>query len=172
VEPTPGRLLVATPALIDPNFWRTVILVIHGDDDGHVGLILNRPTLERVEDHLIEWTQAVSGDAVVHFGGPVEPDVAITLISGERGESTGLSGVSLGDIEAAPGEGSARVYAGYAGWGGGQLDAEIAEGAWVVVAAEPGDPFDDPDGQWQRVLHRQGGRLGLMANYPLDATLN
>jgi putative transcriptional regulator len=173
VEPTAGRLLVATTALVDPHFWRTVILLIHGDEDGNVGLVLNRPTLEPVRSHLEEWSDSAAGKGMVHYGGPVEPDVAIVLVSNGPGEPIGLAGVRLGDFEdPSLRDHQARIYAGYAGWGGGQLTAEIAEGAWVVVAAYPSDPFDEPEDQWKRVLKRQGGRLALMSAYPLDVSMN
>jgi putative transcriptional regulator len=158
VEPIAGRLLVATTALIDPNFWRTVILVIHADESGHIGLVLNRPTLEPVASHLEEWSGTAVGESVVHYG---------------PGESTGLAGVRLGDLtEPAIRDLPSRIYAGYAGWGPSQLQAEIVEGAWVVVPADPSDPFDDPAQQWERVLKRQGGRLALMSTYPLDVSMN
>ena len=163
---------MATPSLLDPNFWRTVVLLIHGDEDGHVGLILNRPTLAKVEDHLEAWS-GTGEDAHVYFGGPVEPDMAVTLVEGEEGEATGLRSVSIGDATGPPAGGvRARIYAGYAGWGSGQLNAEIAEGAWVVLEANPADPFGEPDGMWHRVLQRQGGKLSLMATFPADASLN
>jgi putative transcriptional regulator len=173
VEPIAGGLLVATTALIDPNFWRTVILVIHADESGHIGLVLNRPTLEPVASHLEEWSGTAVGESVVHYGGPVEPDVAIILVSNGPGESTGLAGVRRGDLtEPAIRDLPSRIYAGYAGWGPSQLQAEIVEGAWVVVPADPSDPFDDPAQQWERVLKRQGGRLALMSTYPLDVSMN
>lgn len=173
MEPSAGRLLVATTALVDPNFWRTVILLIHGDGEGHVGLVLNRPTMEPVSSHLEEWSGSVAGEGVVHYGGPVEPDVAIVLVSNGPGEPIGLAGVQLGGFgDPLLRDHPARIYAGYAGWGAGQLASEIAEGAWVVVAADPGDPFDEPEHQWERVLKRQGGRLALMSAYPVDVSMN
>ena len=68
---------------------------------------------------------------------------------------------------------SLRVFAGYAGWGSGQLQAEIDEGAWYVLPGEPADPFmADPARLWQAVLRRQGGELALVATYPDDPRLN
>lgn len=169
-----GHLLVAAPTLIDPNFWRTVVLIIHHDDDGALGLILNRPSLERVADHLEEWAPLVPDPGVVHFGGPVQPEVAIAVLAGEHGEPTGLAGVTLGDVSDAgiPDNVVARVFAGYSGWGSGQLEDEIGEGSWLIVEALPADPFDEPDEMWERVLRRQGGRLGLLASFPIDVSLN
>ncbi len=173
MDPTPGRLLVATPALLDPNFWRTVILVIHGGADGHIGLILNRPTMEPLRSHLDDWAEHVVGDGLVHFGGPVEPDIAVSLISGNDGEPTGLVDVVIGDIESPPtGRVTARVFAGYSGWGPGQLEDEIAEGAWFVVEARPEDPFAEPARLWETVLRREGGRLALLSTFPIDVAMN
>jgi putative transcriptional regulator len=110
---------------------------------------------------------------MIHFGGPVETDVAIALIHGGEGESLPLVGVSLGDVSTAhPVAEGARIYAGYTGWGPGQLEAEVSEGSWYVIEALASDPFDSPDGQWEKVLRRQGGTLAIVANFPLDATLN
>jgi putative transcriptional regulator len=110
----------------------------------------------------------------VHIGGPVDPRVAIGLATGPSGEPTGVPGLSIVDLEAAPGEGTTavRIYSGYSGWGAGQLEAEIEEGSWYVVPASPDDPFDRPDGQWSRVLRRQQGHLALVSTFPDDVSAN
>ncbi len=168
-----GKLLVATPRLIDPNFYRTVVLMLQHDEEGTVGVVLNRPTEERVVDHLPEWAP-LAGDGLVRFGGPVEPEVAIGLAITPDGMETGVPGLSLVDLGEPPrGEGPPlRVYSGYAGWGTGQLEAEIATGSWYVVQAGPDDPFEEADDQWRRVLKRQPGPLALVANFPEDVSLN
>ena len=169
-----GRLLVATPLLIDPNFWRTVVLLLQHDEEGSIGLVLNRPTLERVETHIPDWGPVAAKPGIVHFGGPVDPRVAIGLATGHDGESTGVPGLSLVDLEASPGPEPAavRIYSGYSGWGRGQLEAEITEGSWYVVTAAPDDPFDRPERQWSRVLRRQKGHLALVSTFPDDVDLN
>lgn len=169
-----GRLLVATPLLMDPNFWRTVVLVIDHDEGGAIGLVLNRPTAERVETHIPTWGALATDPGTVHFGGPVEPQVAIGLASGLSGEPTSVPGVSMVNLESAPSgdRGSVRIYSGYSGWGSGQLEIEISEGSWYVVPAAPDDPFDRPEGQWSRVLRRQGGHLALVATFPDDVEMN
>jgi putative transcriptional regulator len=89
-----------------------------------------------------------------------------------------MARLGLVDLDAPPGLLAAaivslRVYAGYAGWGAGQLQAEIDEGAWYVVPAEPADVFDtDPEHLWRRVLRRQPGALSFMSTYPADPSLN
>jgi putative transcriptional regulator len=169
-----GRLLVATPLLIDPNFWRTVVLVLQHGDEGAVGVVLNRPTPEPVEAHIPAWGPVAAAPGTVHFGGPVEPQVAIGLATGVTGDPTGVPGLGIVDLEADPGPelGSVRIYSGYSGWGAGQLEAEIAEGSWYVVPAAPDDPFDRPEGQWARVLRRQHGHLSLVSTFPDDVALN
>lgn len=165
---------MATPSLIDPNFWRTVVLIIRSDVDGSIGLTLNRPTVVRVDAHLRAWSTLVPEPGLVHSGGPVQPEVAIALVIGDGGEPVGLKGLSLGDvaIDELPSSGPARIYSGYSGWGRGQLEEEVSEGSWYVVPARPSDPFDSPDDQWARILKRQGGRLALMSTFPDDVTMN
>ncbi len=184
-----GRLLVATPMLGDPNFRRAVVLVVeHEREEGTLGVVLNRPTQVPVAQVLESWTYLVTGPAVVFRGGPVSPDsaVALALVPGE-GEPLGwrpldgtpiMSRIGLVDLDAPPEILAAeivsfRIFAGYAGWGSGQLQAEIDEGAWYVLAAEPGDAFAaEPERLWPGVLRRQGGDLALVATFPDDPSLN
>jgi putative transcriptional regulator len=169
-----GNLLVATPLLVDPNFWRTVVLLLLHDGESTIGVVLNRPTQELVETHIPAWGEVSAPPGLVHFGGPVEPQVAIGLATGQTGEPTGVPGLSIVDLDSSPGFelGLVRVYSGYAGWGPGQLEAEIEDGSWYVVPASPDDPFDRPEGQWSRVLRRQQGHLGLVSTFPDDVSLN
>lgn len=169
-----GKLLVATPQLIDPHFWRTVIFMLQHDEEGTVGLVLNRPTPELVVDHLPEWVIGKNEPQRLFYGGPVEPEMAIALGPGGVGEPTMLPGVTLVDLSTIPPTDPTRirVYSGYAGWGAGQLEAEIAEGSWYPVQASPDDPFDRPEGQWARILRRQSGYLSLVSTFPEDVALN
>jgi putative transcriptional regulator len=184
-----GRLLVATPLLGDPNFRRTVVLVVeHEVDEGTLGVVLNRPTKIPVGQVLEPWTELVTGPSVVFKGGPVSPNsaLALALVPGQD-EPLGwraldsvpaLARLGLVDLDAPPrllasAIESLRVYAGYAGWGPGQLRAEIDEGAWYVLPGEPADPFmPDPARLWQSVLRRQGGELALVATFPDDPRMN
>jgi putative transcriptional regulator len=188
-EPKAGRLLVATPLLGDPNFRRTVILVVeHEVTEGTLGIVLNRPTKVPVGKVLEEWTELATDPSVVFRGGPVAPNspLALALIPGKE-EPLGwraldgapaLARLGLLDLGAPPGVlapaiQSLRVYAGYAGWSPGQLEAEIDEGAWYVLTAEPGDVFAaKPERLWSEVLRRQEGGLALLATYPDDPSLN
>jgi putative transcriptional regulator len=184
-----GRLLVATPLLGDPNFRRAVVLVVEDEpDEGTLGVVLNRPTEIEVGQVLESWTDLVTGPSVVFQGGPVSPNsaLALAIVPGEDepvgwralGGTATRSRLGLVDLDAPPqllagGIASLRVFAGYAGWGPGQLQAEIEEGAWYVLPAEPADPFAaEPERLWQAVLRRAGGTLALVATYPDDPGLN
>ena len=173
-ESQAGMLLVATPRLYDPNFYRTVVLLFQHDEDGSLGVVLNRVTTEKVSDHLPAWSDRAAEPGLVHFGGPVEPEVAIGVSAGVFGEATGVPGLSIVDLGADPDPdmASVRVYSGYAGWGEGQLEAELAEGSWYLVQAAPDDPFAVPSLLWSRVLRRQHGHLALVSTFPDDVSLN
>jgi len=165
-------LLVASPLLADPNFHRTVVLVLeHVEDDGAVGVVLNRPTEVLVHAALPDWDAVAAEPSVVFVGGPVAEGAAICL-----GRRRGAEGVEVVDLELDPDDVAAeevRLFAGYAGWGPGQLEDEIEEGAWFVVDADPHDALSgDPEGLWARVLRRQRGRLRLFALYPPSPSVN
>ena len=184
-----GRLLAATPLLGDPNFRRTVVLIVEDDPgDGTLGVVLNRPTDVPLAQVLEPWTALVTEPPVVFRGGPVSPGSALALALARAGDeplgwrslagSPLMARVGLVDLDAPPellagGITSLRVFAGYAGWGAGQLRAEIEEGAWYVLAGDPSDAFiADPERLWPEVLRRQGGELALVATYPDDPVLN
>lgn len=169
-----GQLLIATPRIADPNFAATVILVCGHDDDGSVGVIINRPTELDAADYLPEWEGHLAEPAVVFEGGPVQREVAVGIGRGmDMSEAPILDDVGLIDLSLSPGEGAARVFSGYAGWGPGQLDAEVAAGDWFVVPALVDDAFSpNPDGLWRVVLRRQPGEMALYAQFPADPSLN
>ena len=181
LEPAAGRLLVATPLLGDPNFVRTVVYLLEHDGGGTVGVVMNRPSRTPVGQVLPDWHDAVSGPAVVFGGGPVQPDGALCLgqlHEGAEGIREVVDGVSTVDLDGdvaviAPNARRLRVFAGHAGWAAGQLDDELAEGAWWVLRGTPDDLFsEDPRSSWRDVLRRQPPPLNLFATFPLDATLN
>ena len=188
-DPGAGRLLVATPLLGDPNFKRAVVLIVeHEVTEGTLGVVLNRPTKIPVGQVLEQWTELVTDPSVLFKGGPVAQNsaLALAMVPGKE-EPLGwraldgapaLARLGLLDLDApprllAPAITSLRVYAGYAGWSPGQLDAEIEEGAWFVLPAEPGDVFAaEPEQLWRAVLRRQEGDLAFLATYPDDPGLN
>jgi putative transcriptional regulator len=165
-----GRLLVAMPILRDANFDRTVVYMLEHSDDGALGLVLNRPSPLTVGEPLPGWVALAGEPRVVFIGGPCQPSGAIGLLERD-------GDVVAVDLERDPDEGATggtlRVFAGHAGWSPGQLEDEIAAGAWIVVDTAPGDVMtDDPDEQWTRVLRRQGGRLAAVAHFPIDPSDN
>ena len=188
-DPKAGRLLVATPMLGDPNFKRTVVLIVeHEDVQGTLGIVLNRPSAIGVGQVLEQWTELTTEPSVVFRGGPVAPNsaLALALIPG-KDEPVGwraldgapaLARLGLLDLDTpprllAPAITSLRVYAGYAGWSPGQLEGEIEEGAWYVLPGEPTDAFlAEPERLWQEVLRRQGGEFAIVATYPDEPMLN
>jgi putative transcriptional regulator len=184
-----GRLLVATPKLADPNFDRAVVLLLDHDAEGSLGVVLNRPTPVGVGDVLQPWAALAVLPQVVFQGGPVSLDSALGLavVPGEPrpGEAVELLGwrrvhgaIGLVDLEAPPELlaaelGSLRIFAGYSGWGPGQLERELVDGAWYVVESEPGDvSAPDPERLWRSVLRRQRNELAMVATYPDDPSLN
>jgi len=184
MESLVGHLLVATPSLRDPNFERTVVLLVAHEDGGALGVVLNRATEVPVAEVLAGWDSLAGDPPVVFEGGPVQPEAAICLARSRPGvaEQVGFSRVdgTVGtvDLSADP-EGfrehllEVRVFAGYAGWGAGQLEEEIATGSWFTFKALPGDAFTGrPDDLWQMVLRRQGGMMAAVAIYPADPALN
>lgn len=174
-EDLAGRLLVASPLITDRHFVRTVVVVLAHDDNGSVGLVLNRPGETLVGEHLGSWDASAADPPVLFIGGPVEPSRAIALEWTDFPvESTPVPGVGVAELgPGLAGGGPVRVFSGYAGWGPGQLESELAEEAWVVGDAEASDVFTpDPAGLWPRVLRRFGGRYRLLATYPPDPALN
>jgi putative transcriptional regulator len=179
VDSLQGKLLVSSPSLIDPNFRKTVVLVAHHDDDGAMGLVLSRPSGVAAEDAvpLLEGLPG-SGDPVF-VGGPVQPDAFMVLAEFEDVDEAAapiMNGLGFMPADTEPDELSIkrmRLFAGYSGWGAGQLEAELEEPSWIVVDAETDDAFaEDPDELWRTVLHRKGGPFALMENMPFDPELN
>lgn len=179
-----GMLLVATPALLDPNFADTVVLLLDVDENGALGVVLNRPSAVPVADVLEAWQDVVVEPEVLFHGGPVSTEGALAVASlrdaddvpvGFR-EVWGQVGVIDLDTPVELVDGSLdglRIFAGYAGWGAEQLDGEIEEGSWYVVPALPPDVFRlDPTDLWRDVLRRQPGELAWHSTRPVDPDLN
>jgi putative transcriptional regulator len=174
-----GQLLISSPALLDPNFRRTVILVTHHDEEGAMGLVLTRPSDLRVADAIPDLADLPWADDPVHVGGPVAPDAMTALAEFEDVDDAAAPVVGRVGFVAADATVEdvtilrLRVFAGYAGWGAGQLEAELEEPSWLVVPAEPDDAFaEDPDELWKTAVERKGGRFALLAGMPFDPSLN
>lgn len=177
-----GKLLVATPDLGDPNFDRTVVLLLEHTPEGAVGVVLNRPSEISLEEAGADWGgwelyAAEPGEVFV--GGPVSRTAVIAIARTVDGKTEGFQPVlgdrvGVVDLGLTPNDVDAvRLFAGYSGWGEGQLEAEISAGAWFVLEALPADAFTaEPEDLWRDVLRRQGGRLAIFAACPADPTLN
>ena len=175
-----GQLLVAGPSLLDPNFRRTVVLIGEHTDEGALGVVLNRASEATVEDAVPELSTLIDDEELVHVGGPVQPSAIVVVADFADPEQAGvliLDSVGFLPAEVDPdaiGElRRARVFAGYAGWGPGQLDEELDEGSWIVAPALPEDVFTgDPEELWSDVLRRKGGPFEVLALMPPDPSAN
>jgi putative transcriptional regulator len=177
-----GKLLLASPTLLDPNFVRTVILIAEHTDEGAMGLVLNRPAASTVAEAVPDLTWLAGEDELVYVGGPVAETAVIVLaefawpeVAGALVEDDlGFIGTDADDPEALEGAvRRARVFAGHAGWGPGQLEGELEEEAWIVEPPLRDEIFtEDPQGLWAAVLRRKGRRYALLATMPLDPSLN
>jgi putative transcriptional regulator len=177
-----GKLILAGPILKDPNFDRTVVLITEHNEDGAMGLVLNRPSEATVGDAVPDLTWVADPDDTIYVGGPVAPNGVIVLA--EWDDPSQAVVLVEGDLGFVPGDAEdpdalaaairrARVYAGHAGWGPGQLEGELAEEAWIVEAPRREELFsDDAEGLWPAVLRRMGREFALLSTMPPDPSLN
>jgi putative transcriptional regulator len=181
MERLQGQLLIASPALLDPNFRRTVVLITEHTSEGAAGLVLNRPSPTSVAE-LVPQLEVLADDAdqAVWLGGPVQPNAVLVL--GEFVDPDDAAVPLFGSLgfpalddpdEVVPATTRRRVFAGYAGWGAGQLESELEREDWIVAPALNDDAFTDaPDHLWADVLRRKGGIYELVARIPEDPTVN
>lgn len=176
-----GQLLIAGPSLLDPNFWRTVVLVIEHNEEGALGLVLNRPSETAIGEAVEELDELVGAEELLFIGGPVQPSAVIVLAQFEDpGEAAltafddvGVLGTASSPPELSVGVRQARAFVGHAGWGPGQLEAELERDDWIVEPARLDDAFSDaPPGLWSTVLTRKGGSYALVARMPADPSAN
>jgi len=175
-----GSLLIASPALSDPNFARTVVLLTEHGEDGAMGVVLNRPS-ETAVDAVAPELADLAGEEPVFIGGPVQPQALVVLA--EFDDPTAAAWIVVADVGFVAADTAeddverairrGRVYAGYSGWGAGQLEGELAEEAWIVEPPLPAELFpEDPEALWRHVLARKGGQFALIARMPEDPSLN
>jgi len=179
MESLGGHLLLSAASLWDPNFRKTIVLIGHHDEDGAVGVVLNRSTDVSVAEAVPPLADLVPPDEPLFIGGPVQPEAAVVLA--DFADPSVAQILALGSIGFLPEEMDpdeiggirrARVFSGYSGWGAGQLEAELEEGSWIVEPALPEDVFADPDQLWDRVLRRKGGEFAILRTMPVDPSQN
>ena len=177
-----GKLLLASPTMADPNFSRSVVLIAEHTEEGAMGLVLNRPAETTVAEAVPDLAWLADSDANVFVGGPVAETAVIVLAEFDRPElagalvepDLGFIGADADDPEQLEGAiRRARVFAGHAGWGPGQLEDELAEEAWIIEPPTREEIFTlDPSDLWAAVLRRKGHRYALLATMPEDPSLN
>lgn len=173
-----GNLLVSNGNLFDPNFRQTVVLIVDHTDEGALGVVLNRVAEVTVAEAAPPLTPIVGSEAELYVGGPVQPGAAVLLAEFDDPENSshivfGSIGLVTGDVDALAPVRRARVYAGYAGWGPGQLEREMEESSWIVEPARPEDVFTDRhENLWADVLTRKGGEYRMLARMPFDPSTN
>jgi len=177
-----GKLLIASPALMDPNFRRTVILVAEHGEEGAMGLVLNHESEATVGEAVPDLAQVTDADASIDVGGPVAGEGVVVLCDFEDPsdaglvvfESIGLPAVDVDLGTLATEVRRTRVFAGHAGWGPGQLEAELEGESWVVENPLPEDVFPEDPGidLWAALWRRKGGSYELLASMPFDPSLN
>ena len=180
VESLTGRLLLSNASLFDPNFRRTVVLVGHHDEEGAVGVVLNRPLGVPVDAAVPPLSELVDPGEELFEGGPVQPDAAVVIA--EFADSSRASILAFGAVGFLPDEMDvsdrdaivrARIFAGYSGWGPGQLEDELDENAWLVTPATETDVFTaEPEHLWERVVGRLGPAYAVLRTMPLDPEQN
>lgn len=180
MESLQGSLLISGGGLFDPNFRHTVVLVGEHHDEGALGVVLNRPLEVTVEEAVPALKTLLQPGQLLFQGGPVRPSTPVLLAEFSHPELAdipvfGTIGFLVGDVseDVRPGVLRARVFAGYAGWGPGQLEWEIERNSWILEPALVEDVFtDDPETLWRRVLERKGPKYEHMARIPFDPTMN
>src|SRR5947209_9300141 len=181
MESARGKLLIAGPMLLDPNFWRTVVLVIEHTDDGALGLVLNRPSETTVGEAISQLEELVDAGEELFIGGPVQPSSVIVLAEFEDPadaaliafDDVGVLGTGPSEEELTAGIRAGRAFLGHAGWGPGQLDGELERGDWILEPAKLEDAFStEARLLWSEVLTRKGGSYALVARMPADPSMN
>jgi putative transcriptional regulator len=182
MESLEGQFLIASPKLLDPNFVRTVVLLVEHNDMGALGLVINRPTGKTVQEL---WKQVgespCESQLPVHLGGPVSGPLMALHTTEDLAEMEIVSGVYLAakkqNLDALVRcDQRFKLFVGNSGWGPGQLESEIEQGAWRTVAAKLEDVFDPADDLWMRLMRRAvAGVLPEMLgikHVPIDPSLN
>ena len=175
-----GSLLISSGGLYDPNFRHTVVLIGEHNADGAFGVVLNRALDVTVQEAVPALSELVPSGESLFQGGPVDPEIPVLLVELSDPDlidlrAFGSVGFLVGNVSAEikPSVLRARVYAGYSGWGPGQLEAEMAADSWILDPARVEDVFTDkPDLLWSRVLKRKGPEYQMLSRMPYDPSMN
>lgn len=176
-----GKLLIASPTLLDPNFRRTVVLIASHDRDGALGVVLNRPSPMRVADAVGHLAPLCGGYDRLYSGGPVAPDAVLLIAEFDDHSLAALlidGDLGLPSIDADPellvdGVRRARCFAGHSGWAPGQLENELAQESWIIEQRSGDDAWTQAGPElWSTVLERKGGEYALLARMPIDPSVN
>ena len=162
MESTRGKLLIASPRLADPNFMRTVVLMIQHNDQGALGLVLNRPLDLTVRDACKETLpEPCNVDQILHQGGPCQGPLMVLHGNELSKDSDVLPGVyftteraKIESLLKHPGA-QARYFVGYSGWAPGQLEAEMEVESWLVSPADSGMVFEAKSNLWSKLMTRR-----------------
>ena len=180
MESLRGHLLISSGGLFDPNFRHTVVLVGEHNEEGALGVVLNRALDVTVQDAVPVLGDLVPADEPLFQGGPVQPTSPVLLAELADPQLAdvlvfGSVGFLVGEVsdDVRPGILQARVFAGYSGWAPGQLEAEMVADSWILEPAEEDDVFTDaPDLLWSRVLERKGPEYRRLSRMPYDPSMN
>lgn len=169
-----GQFLVASPYLKDPNFSRTVVLMLQHEEQGALGVVINRPGDKTVDD---VWEMIgcdpVGTDEPVYVGGPVPGPLIALHNQKEFGEKEIHPRLFMSmqkdtiDLLVRCAGAKFRLFSGHSGWGGGQLEEELQVGGWLTSPARVSDIFSDPGAVWSRVCSEIGLRISA-PNLPAD----
>lgn len=182
----PGSVLIASTTLSGPTFVRTVIYMIEHDENGSLGVVVNRMSQAAVFNVLPRWTELAASPRAVFIGGPVQTESAVCLGVAKTGVDWSAQPklhqvrgrVCMVDLDADPDDlepilTGVRIFAGYAGWDAGQLADEVLEGSWLIASGLPSDLLAPATVDvWHEVLKRQEWPLSLLSTYPEDPETN
>ena len=175
-----GHLLIAHPSLKDPNFSKAVVLIsAHQEEEGSLGVILNRPMHTTLGEFNAEYAYGPLSDTPIFTGGPVQTEeMILTAWFWEEDNQVfrlyfGIDEDKALEIKMMNPSVDLRAFLGYAGWEKGQLEEELAEKAWVISQIES-QVLEDIEGDelWKRVISKVSPELGFLADLPDDPSLN
>ena len=188
-----GYFLISEVELVDPNFFRTVVLLVSHDDDGAFGLVVNRKSDVTLKDLIDGMDDSAAGELPIYIGGPVQQEYLFVVHSGlpeaagSGHESEAAEGVIFEPATESlmnylttewtdtpePERPRLHLYAGYSGWGSGQLERELREQAWVVLQASGDIVFhDNPEEGWKDALSRKGPFYRIVAETGFKPSMN